>query len=74
MVFKEPIEYAENDFKNAVIEQMKEGVDIETAWSHAYQNIEEKTLVKQIPFEPHEAPENVLENIGLEIRFANKTY
>jgi hypothetical protein len=74
VVFKEPIEYAENDFKNAVIEQMKEGVDIETAWSHAYQNIEEKTLVKQIPFEPHEAPENVLENIGLEIRFANKTY
>ena len=53
---------------------MKEGVDIETAWSHAYQNIEEKTLVTQIPFEPHEAPENVLENIGLEIRFANKTY
>lgn len=73
VVFKSPVEYAETDFKNEVINEIVNGTEADRAWQMARRNLKNtQTLTQDIS--PYFKPENVLTNLGLELKFTNKTY
>ena len=73
VVFKSPVDYAEEDFKNEVIKNIVEGATPETAWRQV-RNSPEAIKLTDTGEEWDDTSYNVLKHIGLELKFTNRTY
>ena len=74
VVWKAPVDYAENDFKTDVINNILEGNEPASAWDKAYSNMNHIEISKTSDDWESDLDTSVLNNIGLELRFTNRTY